>query len=123
MAVILALFGNRLIEWKGANTRLLSTPYLVVYLFYLWQQQFYAQFGTLTFTENVVPFYRISLFTGLGLTVLSVAMTVWFGLWGLVLAPLIATLACSSWYPVWRGFRGQPLSVPQFLRAGLVGRL
>lgn len=123
MAVIIVLFGNRLIEWKGANTRLLATPYLMVYLLYLWQQQFYSQFGALTFTENVVPFYRISLFTGLGLTVLSIAMTVWLGLWGLVLAPLIATLVCSSWYPVWRGFRGQPLSVPQFLRAGLVGRL
>jgi O-antigen/teichoic acid export membrane protein len=120
---LLVSFGNRLLDWTGANTQLLSTPYLLVYLFYVGQQQFYAQFGTLTFTENVVPFYWISLFTGLGLAVLGTWMTTRMGLWGLILAPLIATAACSSWYPVWRGFRGQPLSVSQFFRAGLLGRV
>jgi hypothetical protein len=120
---LLVSFGNRLLDWTGANTQLLSTPYLLVYIIYVGQQQFYAQFGTLTFTENVVPFYWISLFTGLGLAVLGTWMTTRMGLWGLILSPLIATAACSSWYPVWRGFRGQPLSVSQFFRAGLLGRV
>ena len=122
LATALVLFGNPILEWKGSNTKLLSTPYLIVYLFYLGQQQFYAQFGTLTFTENVVPFFKLSLFTGLGLAYLSVVMTAWFDLWGLVLAPLIATMAGSTWYPVWRGFRGQPLTVRQFIRVGVLGR-
>jgi O-antigen/teichoic acid export membrane protein len=122
LACLLVLLGNRFLEWKGTNTGLLSTSYLVVYLFYLGQQQFYSQFGMLTFTENVVPFYKISLYTGLGLTFLSVVMTAWLGLWGLVLAPLLATMVCSSWYPVWRGFRGQPLSIRQFVRAAWLGR-
>ncbi|HEU0008588.1 MAG TPA: hypothetical protein VFT34_02110 [Verrucomicrobiae bacterium] len=123
LAALLVLSGDRFLEWKGSGTRLLPTAHLVVYLLYLGQQQVYAQFGTLTFTENVVPFFWVSLWTGLGLVALCLVLTPWLGLWGLVLAPLLATLACSSWYPIWRGFRGQPLTVPQFLRAAVRGRL
>lgn len=123
VAALLVLAGDRFLEWKGTSTRLLPTAHLVVYLFYLGQQQVYAQFGTLTFTENVVPFFWVSLWTGVGLVALCLVLTPWLGLWGLVLAPLLATLACSSWYPIWRGFRGQPLTVPQFLRAAVRGRL
>ena len=121
MAILLAMLGNWLLEWKGVNTRLLAFPFLAVYLFHLGQQMFFSQFASFTFTENVVPFFKLSLFTGIGLIALSFALTPWLGLWGLVLAPLLATMACSSWYPVWRGFRGQPLTVRQFVRAAIQG--
>jgi O-antigen/teichoic acid export membrane protein len=123
LSVLLILTGNSLLEWKGTRTRLLSTPLLAVFMAYLAQQQFYVQFGTLTFTENVVPFFKISIFTGIGLLGLSWIMAPTYGLWGLVIAPLIATLACSSWYVVYRGFRGQPLSLRQFVQAALFGHL
>jgi len=122
-AVLLVLLGNRLLEWKGVPTRLLPLSCLVVYLFYLGQQLFYVQFGSLTFTENVVPFYKLSLFTGLGVFLLSAALTWWLGLWGLISGPLVATMVVCTWYVPWRGFRGQPLSVREFIRAALLGRL
>ncbi len=122
-SVLLVLAGNLLLEWKGTRTRLLSTPLLIVYLAYLAQQQFYVQFGTLTFTENVVPFFKISILTGIGLLGLSLVMTRIYGLWGLVIAPFIATVVCSTWYVVYRGFQGQPLSPRKFLRAALFGHL
>jgi O-antigen/teichoic acid export membrane protein len=121
-AVLLVLLGNRLLEWKGVQTRLLPESCLVVYLFYLGQQQFYVQFGSLTFTENVVPFFKLSLFTGLGVFLLTAAMTWWLGLWGLVLGPLLATMAVCTWYVPWRGFQGQPLSVREFVCAAVLGR-
>lgn len=123
MALVLVLAGNRLLTWKGTETRLLSTSHLIVYLFYLGQQMFYVQFGILTFTENVVPFFRISLLTGAGLICLSLVLTPQWGLWGLLLAPLAAELACSTWYPVIRGFRGQPLTPRQFLKVAVLGHL
>ncbi len=122
LALLLMLLGDQLLEWKGAHTRLIPKVYLLVYLVYLGQQLIYGQFGNLTFTENVIPFFKISLFTGLGLMVLSVMMTPRYGLWGLILSPLIAAQVCASWYPIWRGFRGQPLSLKQFLRAAFTGR-
>ena len=122
-AVLLLLLGNRLLEWKGSHTRLLALPYLVVYLLYLWQQLFYGQFGSLTFTENVVPFYRLAFCTGLGMITLSLLLTPQYGLWGLILAPVIAAQVGNSWYPIWLGFRGQPLSVREFLHAAIWGRV
>jgi O-antigen/teichoic acid export membrane protein len=123
MSIALVIFGNQLLALKGTQTRLLSTPYLAVYLVYLTQQLLYIQFATLTFTENVVPFFKISLFTGVGLICLSLILTPRWGLWGLLVAPLIAELACSAWYPVLRGFRGQPLSLRQFARAAFLGHV
>jgi O-antigen/teichoic acid export membrane protein len=123
LAALLWLAGDVVLAWKGPQTRLLPAPLLLLYLGYLTQQLFYVQFGTLTFTENVVPFFKISIWTGLGMMVLSVVLTRSYGLWGLLLAPLIAESICSNWYTVRRGFRGQPLSVPQFLRVALGGRI
>ena len=42
-----------------------------------------------------------------------------FGLPGLLAAPLIGESLCSNWYTVRRGFRGQPLSAFQLLRASV----
>jgi hypothetical protein len=83
------------------------------------QQLFYVQFGTLTLTENVVPFFKVSLFTGLGATLSSLILTPLLGLWGLLVAPLIVETVYSSWFVVRRGFQGQPFSVRRFCRAAI----
>jgi O-antigen/teichoic acid export membrane protein len=121
-AAVLLCCGNRLLELKGAHTRLIEWPYLTVFLLFLWQQLFYGQFGLLTFTENVVPFYRLSVLTALGMLILSVLLTPRYGLWGLLLSQLVVVQVGISWYPVWRGYRGQPLSFPNFLKAFVMGR-
>jgi hypothetical protein len=122
-ATLIVFIGNPLLAWKGTHTRLLATPALVFYLAYLTQQLFYVQFGSLAYTENVVPFFRISIFTGLGMLTLSFVMTWKFGLWGLLVAPLLAESAYSSWFTVRRGYQGQPLRPRQLLRAALFGHL
>jgi O-antigen/teichoic acid export membrane protein len=123
MSIVILLAGNRLLAWKGAHTRLLATPYLALYLFYVFQQITYSQFGTLACTENVVPFFKTSIFTGLGAAALSLCLTPLFGLWGLLLAPLIAESVYNSWYNVRRGFQGQPLTARQFVTATLRGHV
>jgi hypothetical protein len=122
LAAFVILAGNKLLQWKGTHTQLLSTPALIFYFGYLAVQLFYVQFGSLAYTENVVPFFRIAIFTGLGMLGLSLVMTPAFGLWGMLVAPLIAESVYSSWFTVRRGFRGQPLSPQQFVRAALSGQ-
>jgi O-antigen/teichoic acid export membrane protein len=117
MAMMVLIAGDALLKWKGSSTRLIPAPVLALYLIYLAQQIFYVQFGTLAFTENVVPFFKISLYTGLGVIVCSLILTPLFGLWGLVVAPFIVETAYSSWFTVRRGFQGQPLSLRRFCRA------
>jgi hypothetical protein len=118
-AGLVVLIGNWLLELKGTHTRLLPLPALVFYFAYLAQNLFYVQFGALAYTENVVPFFKIALFTGIGMFLLSALLTWRFGLWGMLAAPLIAEAVCSSWYVVWRGMVGQPLTVRQLFLAGI----
>ncbi len=123
LAVFVVLAGNPLLEWKGTHARLLATPALIFYCLYLVQQLFYVQFGSLAYTENVVPFFKIAVFTGLWMLVLSFVLTWAFGFWGMLVAPLLAESTYSNWFTVRRGFRGQPLTAQQFLRAALSGKL
>jgi uncharacterized membrane protein len=122
LAIILLLCGNVLLKLKGAHNHLLPEPYLLLYLAYLAQNIFYVQFGTLAYTENVIPFFKISVFTGIAELIITYILARNFGLWGLLAGLCLAELACSSWYTVRRGFQGQPLSVRGFCRAALFGQ-
>jgi O-antigen/teichoic acid export membrane protein len=117
LALVVFFAGNVILEWKGTHTRLLPRHYLAFYFIYIAQQIFYIQFGTLTFTENVMPLFKVSLFTGLGVIACGLIMTPLFGLWGLVIAPFMVEMSYCSWFTVWRGFQGQPLSLRRFCRA------
>jgi O-antigen/teichoic acid export membrane protein len=123
LAIFVVLAGNRLLELKGTQTRLLEAPAMLFYFAYLAQQLFYVQFGSLAYTENVVPFFKVAIFTGVWVLVVSFVMTWAFGFWGMLTAPLLAETTCCNWFTVRRGFRGQPLAAGQFLRAALEGRV
>jgi len=123
LALATLLFGNTILGWKGTVTRLLPSPYLLIYFLYLGHQVLYTNFGMLAFTENVVPFFRLGLFTGLFTLGLSLILTPAFSLWGLLLAPILSEGGCSGWFVVRRGFQGQPLSVTEFLREAIQGRV
>jgi O-antigen/teichoic acid export membrane protein len=117
LALVVFFAGNVILEWKGTHTRLLPRPYLAFYLIYITQQIFYVQFGALTFTENVMPLFKVSLFTGLAVIMCGVIFTPLFGLWGLVVTPFVVEMSYCSWFTVRRGFQGQPLSLRRFCRA------
>ena len=121
LAAGIMLFGDRLIALKGSSKVLLPAVPLAFYLAYIGVQLFYVQFGTLTYTENVVPFAKIAVSTGLGMIILSSTLTRHYGLWGMLWAPVIAEGVYSSWFTVRRGFHGQPLSVREFVRAAVFG--
>src|SRR5262245_11802115 len=120
LAVMVLLVGNRLLTWKGAHTGLLPAWYLAVYLIHMCQLQFSIQFGTLMVTQNVPPLYIISSMGGIVLLVLSIILTASYGLWGVIIAPLVVTVSVG-WYGVWRGFRAQSLTVRRFVPAAVSG--
>jgi O-antigen/teichoic acid export membrane protein len=122
MGLIILFAGNTLLAWKGTQTRLLSAPCLAFYLLYLTQGILVLQFGMLAFTENVVPFFKSSIVTGLAVVVSSLILTQLFGLWGLLAAPLVAS-AIYNWLMVRRGFQSQPLSTRQFALAAIRGHV
>jgi len=122
MSLFVLVAGNAVLAWKGSHTRLLAAPYLAFYLAFLTYGMFCIQFGTLTFTENVVPYFKLALFTGLGVIVSSLILTAVAALWGLLAAPWLAGLI-YNWFIVRRGFQGQPLSARQLALAAMSGHV
>jgi O-antigen/teichoic acid export membrane protein len=123
VALAVSITGNWILEWKQSSTRLLPWPYLGVYLLYLLQQFIYVQFASLVFTENVVPFCKISILTGLAMVALSFILVPRYALWGLILSPLITEALFSAWIVVRRGFSSQSMGVQQFFRLAIFGRI
>jgi O-antigen/teichoic acid export membrane protein len=123
LAAVVLLLGNPLLALKGSAHRLVAFPQLLVFLAYMGLQTFYVQFGMLALTENTVPFFKVGLATGLTMITLSVILTPLLGLWGLILAPLIAEAGYSAWFTIRVGFAGQPLSWGQLARAAIIGRV
>jgi len=122
LAGLVICFGNTVLGWRGVNkTQMLMTTQLCLYFFYLGQQMVHVQFAQLTFTENVVPFVRLSNVVGLAVPAASVWLTHVFGLWGMLLAPWLVESASSTWIVIRRGFRGQPLTPLQFVKAAFGG--
>ncbi len=122
MAVLVLLLGNYLLALKGTSTRLLPTSCLAVLLASAAVSTFYQQWGMLALTDNTVPFFKVALLTSVAMLILSIGLTWYWGLWGLVLGPIAAELSCSAGYITRRGFLGQPLGARQLLRAALTGR-
>jgi O-antigen/teichoic acid export membrane protein len=123
LAAVVILVGNPILAWKGTRTQLLPTLMLAFYMGYLVFQTFYVMFGLFTFTENTNPFFRYAIGTGVATMGLSFWWVPVWGLWGLLWAPLLAEATINAGFTVWRGFKGQPLSLPQFIQAALRGRL
>ena len=123
MAIVVIILGNELLQWKGTQTQLLPFVPLTYYLAYLAFQMTYGAFGMLAMTENVIPFYRIAIGTGIATALLSILMTSQWHLWGLLLAPLICEAAYSAWFTIWRGFIGQPLRPGEFVRAAAFAKV
>ena len=86
-------------------------------------QLFYMQLGSLAYTENVVPFFKVAIFTGLWMLALSFIMTWAFGFWGMLTAPLLAEATWNNWHTARRGFIGHLLTPRQFVIAEIGGRL
>ncbi len=110
IAAAIILLGNQLLSFKAAHTRLLPLFPLTFYLAYLAFQMTYGTFAVLAMTENINPFYRISIIAGVATVIVSIAMTARWQLWGLLLAPLICE-TYSAWFVIRVGLGSQPLSV------------
>jgi O-antigen/teichoic acid export membrane protein len=115
----LLLLGGPLLKLIGAKSNLLPPEQLLIYLAWAGLQILPVHFGQLTYTENVVPFYRLSIFTGVLCASLVVLLAPRFGIYGLLWIPLLVESTCSWWYVVIRGFAGQSLGIRDFFKAFL----
>ena len=105
-AVALLLLGRPLLELLNARTQLLPTALLATLLLIQLLEMHHSLYAELVYSENVNPFVRPALISGLAIIILSVLLTPRFGVWGMLLAGGLVQLCFNNWWPVVRAIQG-----------------
>jgi ABC-type spermidine/putrescine transport system permease subunit II len=66
----------------------------------------HSLYAELVYSENVNPFVRPALISGVAIIILSVLLTPRFGVWGMLLAGGLVQLCFNNWWPVVRAIQG-----------------
>jgi hypothetical protein len=105
-AFVLLIFGRVLLARLNAQTQLLPTALLATLLLIQLLEMHHSLYGELVYSENVNPFVRPALISGMAIIILSVLLTPRFGVWGILLASGLVQLCFNNWWPVVRAIRG-----------------
>jgi hypothetical protein len=66
----------------------------------------HSLYAELVYSENVNPFVKPALISGVAIIILSMLLTPRFGVWGMLLASGLVQLCYNNWWPVLRAIRG-----------------
>jgi O-antigen/teichoic acid export membrane protein len=113
-AVAILLLGSPLLNLIHARTTLVPRPELIVLLIICLLETHHVCYSLLITTENQNPFLVPSLASGLAIVILSVVLTPFIGLWGLVVTFGAVQLCFNNWWPIRRGIRGLNLSTREY---------
>jgi O-antigen/teichoic acid export membrane protein len=105
-AAVLLCLGWPLLELLKARTQLLPTALLATLLLIQLLEMHHSLYGELVYSENVNPFVKPALISGLAIIILSVLLTPRLGVWGMLLASGLVQLCFNNWWPVLRAIRG-----------------
>jgi len=105
-AAALLLLGRPLLESLNARTQLLPLALLATLLLIQLLEMHHSLYGELVYSENLNPFVKPALISGVAIIVLSVLLTPRFGLWGMLFASGFVQLCFNNWWPVLRAIRG-----------------
>ena len=105
-AAVLLLLGRPLLELLNARTQLLPAALLAALLLIQLLEMHHSLYAELVYSENVNPFVKPALISGLAIIILSVLLTPRFGVWGMLLASGLVQLCFNNWWPVLRAIRG-----------------
>lgn len=105
-AVVLLSLGQKVLQYLNAQTPFLPVALLATLLFIQLLELHHTLYGELVYSENVNPFVRPALLSGLCIVGLSLILTPRFGLWGMLLSAGGVQLCFNNWWPVLRAIRG-----------------
>jgi O-antigen/teichoic acid export membrane protein len=105
-AAALLLLGRPLLDLLNARTQLLPTALLATLLLIQLLEMHHSLYAELVYSENVNPFVKPALISGVAIIILSLLLTPRFGVWGMLLASGLVQLCYNNWWPVRRAIRG-----------------
>jgi hypothetical protein len=116
-ALVLLAFGGPLLAMLNTQTQLLPASLLATLLLIQLLELHHSLYGELVYTENVNPFVKPALISGVAIIILSVLLTPRLGVWGMLLATGLVQLCFNNWWPgpasdSWLGRRWPRLLAP-----------
>lgn len=114
LAVFTFLFGGIVLLWLGkpllhllkTQTQLLPASLLTILLLIQLLEMHHSLYGELVYSENINPFVKPALISGVAVIILSALLTPRLGVLGMLLASGLVQLCFNNWWPVVRAIRG-----------------
>jgi O-antigen/teichoic acid export membrane protein len=110
-AAVLLLFGDALLGYLGAKTHFLAPGLLALFLVIQLLETHHSMYGAVVISENVNPFWKPALLSGIAVVVLSFFLTPRIGVSGMLLSVGVVQLCYNNWWPILRAMDG--LSIPR----------
>jgi O-antigen/teichoic acid export membrane protein len=104
-------FGGPVLDSLGARTHLLPFSLLALFLLIQFLETHHSMYGALVISENVNPFLKPALISGVAVVALSLYLTPKIGVLGMLLSAGLVQLCYNNWWPILRALDG--LSIPR----------
>lgn len=87
------------LEFLGTKTKLLNRNELIFIGIYLCLEIIHSNAAGVIATKNIIPYVKPSIYSGIGIIVLSIILVKYFelGLWGLLISQFIVQLSYNNW--------------------------
>lgn len=97
--LFLLLFGNQALLFMGSKTLFLSQKLLSIFLLLMIIESIFSSAGSMLLTKNIVPFFKASIFSGIGIVLLMIIFFQYtnLGVFSMLLSPLIVDCLYQAW--------------------------
>lgn len=97
--LFISFLAPKILELLGTKTKLLDMDKLIFIGFYLCLEIIHSNAAGIIATNNVIPYVKPSIYSGISILVLSIVLVQYFklGIWGLLLSQFIVQLSYNNW--------------------------
>jgi O-antigen/teichoic acid export membrane protein len=110
----LLLLGEMFLRWIDAKTQLLPFPQFAALMFIYLIDSNRICYELIVLSENQNPFILSVLLSSIGVLMISIILMPFLGIWGIVIAYIIAQFSFNYWWTVLRGIRGLRITSAQY---------
>ena len=105
-ALVIIFLAPWVLHWMKSKTPLISPEQLAVLALIRLLELHQTLYCFLVLSENYNPFLKPSLISGAGIVVVSLILTPFCGVWGLLFSMGLSGMCFNNWWPVLRALRG-----------------
>lgn len=98
-SIVIIILGNKIVNILGSSTKLMQTKYLIFLLFIYLLELNHSIAASMITTKNEIPFVKSSLFSGIGIVILSLILLNYsnLGILSVLLSQFFVQISYNNW--------------------------